>query len=473
MTLNISAFEGLRTRHFRRIFCMFLAAFSCFSYVPAAQANSKYASIIMDADTGQILDKSYPDKILHPASLTKMMTLLLVFEALEDNKLSYKRHIQISRNATNVIPSKLGLAAGSSIRVEDAIYALVTKSANDIAVALAEHLGGTEENFAMLMTKRARELGMTRTFFKNASGLHDPEQVSTARDMAKLARTIITQYPQYYRYFSTQKFHYQGKTYISHNKLMSKYPGMDGMKTGYIGKSGFNLVASAVRDNKRLIGVVFGGRTARSRDAHMKDLLDRAFSKVEIVRIAQLTPPVPARKPDFLIALAGMNETVLNRIQTGGSPLLSKEETKWALLNPALHEGMFSRLIGEGDYDPAVSKRLETGLLAIASLKGEKLEGVTDSFRKSGLRPAALFTQPSEKPWSIQVGVFGSRARTDQAITLARSALPSGLSSANPIIVPMRTNKGLMFRARLTGYTKAQAQAACSYLSDCMEISPK
>ncbi|MBU0800737.1 MAG: D-alanyl-D-alanine carboxypeptidase, partial [Alphaproteobacteria bacterium] len=237
--------------------------------IAQAEANPRYASFVMDADTGQVLHQSNADKSLHPASLVKMMTLSMAFDELAAGRLSLRDRITVSKHAASMVPSKLNIPAGGTISVEDAIYALVTKSANDIAVAMGEKIGGTESQFAAMMTRKAREIGMTRTTFKNASGLHNQQQVSSARDMAKLARYIIKNYPQYYTYFSTKEFSYKGNSYHNHNRLMSSYKGMDGMKTGFIGPSGFNLVASAVRNDRRLIGVVFGGRTAASRNAHM------------------------------------------------------------------------------------------------------------------------------------------------------------------------------------------------------------
>ncbi|MBL4805412.1 MAG: D-alanyl-D-alanine carboxypeptidase, partial [Alphaproteobacteria bacterium] len=267
-------------------FCvMVLFSYGASAPKPAKAAeNPKYASIVMDADTGLILRQRYANKSLHPASLTKVMTLLLTFEALESGQMQLKDRIRISNHAASMVPSKLGLKPGSSIRVQDAIYALVTKSANDVAVALAEHHAGSESNFAQRMTAKARAIGMSRTTFRNASGLHDPRQVTTARDMAKMARYVINVHPTYYRYFSRKNFTYAGQTYRNHNRLMDTYPGMDGMKTGYINASGFNLIASAVRGDKRIIGVVFGGRSSRSRNAHMKDILDEGFSKIKNIR---------------------------------------------------------------------------------------------------------------------------------------------------------------------------------------------
>lgn len=278
-----------------------------FFFVPAstqAASNPKYASIIMDAETGLILHQSNADKILHPASLAKVMTLMLTFDAIERGDLRLRDRVIISRHAANMIPSKLDLPVGSSILVEDAIYALVTKSANDVAVALAEKLGGSEKAFAAQMNRKAKEIGMSRSRFRNASGLHDRNQISTARDIAKMSRYLIKNYPAYYNYFSTRSFTYNGQTYRNHNRLMDRYEGMDGLKTGYISASGFNLAASAVRNNRRLIGVVFGGRTGASRNAHMATLLNRSFAKLDDILIAANTVPIPPRRPDLSYQLA-------------------------------------------------------------------------------------------------------------------------------------------------------------------------
>ncbi len=268
----------------------------------AALANPKYASIVIDADTGQVLSQSNADKILHPASLTKMMTMLMIFDGLQHGTIRLNDKISISSHAASMQPSKLGLPVGSTIRVEDAIKALATKSANDIAAAVAEFIGGSEENFGRQMTLKAQAMGMTRTRFVNASGLHDPRQVSTARDMARLSLILIKQYPAYYHYFSTKNFTYRGKSYHSHNRLMSTYEGMDGLKTGYILASGFNLAASAKRQNRRLVGVVFGGKTWKSRNDHMASLLDRGFAKI-------LRDPAPTGSATHVLSSASPRRT--------------------------------------------------------------------------------------------------------------------------------------------------------------------
>ncbi len=458
-----------RNLFFRILSLSLLAAFAInlSAASPAfAKANPRYASIVMDADTGMVLHSQHADKKRHPASLTKMMTLLMTFDALKDGRLRLKDRIRISRHAASMVPSKLDLPAGSSIRVKDAIEALVTKSANDIAVALAERLGGTENRFALQMTHRAKEIGMMNTYFKNASGLHHPDQVSTARDMAKMGRYLINNYPEYYRYFSLQQFTYNGKTYKNHNKMLSTYEGLDGIKTGYINASGFNLVASAKRGNDRIIGVVFGGRTSKTRNNHMKELLDHGFSKMHKVQKANHHAPLPDRKP-------------------------VQESLKYASLKTSLSKNAFQQFLGEGDFDPALSSRFETGLLAIAAHTGRNRTVVTNRNTPSARnyikvsRPAAkkhlseneahqTIAGPVVRNWSIQIGAWKERDFTNRILKRAQYKLPGDLLAiTQPKIAPLKTRQhGWVFRARFSGYTKEQAERACTYFKDCMTISP-
>lgn len=275
-----------------------------------AGANAKYASIIVDAETGRTLQATNADSRKYPASLTKIMTLYMVFDALERGKLKMNQRLKVSRRASRQPPSKLGLRAGSTIRVKDAILALITKSANDVAATIAENLGGTEFNFSQEMTRKARELGMTRTTFRNASGLPNRRQMSTARDMAKLAIAIRQDFPQYYKYFKTKTFKYNGRRFGNHNKLLRQYQGTDGIKTGYIRAAGFNLVASVERNGHRLIGVVFGGKTGKRRDRQMMKLLNTSFKKMRRLQIASKTPPLPELRPtkEQLLAAAAKPE---------------------------------------------------------------------------------------------------------------------------------------------------------------------
>ncbi|MBF0109846.1 MAG: D-alanyl-D-alanine carboxypeptidase [Magnetococcales bacterium] len=244
-------------------------------------ASPNYADLVMDARTGRILHATSPDALRYPASLTKMMTLYLAFDALKKGKLHLNDLLPVSHTASIQEPSKLGLRPGQQIRVEDALLGLAIKSANDATVVFAEALGGSVEGFARMMTQKARDLGMTRSVFRNPSGLPNPEQVTTARDMAILGYALIYHFPQFYPYFSRDRFSYAGVSHRNHNRLMSRYQGMDGIKTGFIRASGFNLVASTVRGSDRLIAVVFGGRSAVERDNRMAALLDQSFAQLQ------------------------------------------------------------------------------------------------------------------------------------------------------------------------------------------------
>ena len=437
--------------------------------------HEKYAAFVMDADTGLILHRENSEKRLHPASLTKMMTLLMVFDALDHGAIRLNSRIRISEHAASMIPSKIGLEPGETIKVKDAIYALSTKSANDIAAAVAEKLGGSEKRFALMMTKKARKFGMSKTRFKNASGLHDPQQVSTARDMAKLGRILLTKYKKHYHYFSKKSFTYKGKVYNGHNRLMDTYAGMDGLKTGYIRQSGFNLVSSAIRNDRRLIGVVFGGKTGRSRNAQMKILLDDAFTKIGAIKISKYSTPVPKRKP--------VNNDIITLAKTQPPKAMPSEEiaakqvniARWAMLNSMYENSMFNRMIGQGDYDIAVRNRIETGLIAISAHMNERIPAyIFNSTNDKVITDSKTIETAVNKDdkWSIQIGAFTSRSRTDKAIIKSLNNLPPHLRNDRSTIAPLQTAQGWVFRGRLHGYTKAKANQACDILSDCIAIAP-
>ena len=233
-----------------------------------------YAAIVLDVNSGNVLHAASADELRHPASLTKIMTLYLLFEQLDAGRLRLDSALPVSDHASAQAPTKLGLKPGQSIQVEDAIRALVTKSANDAAVVVAEAIGGDEHEFAEMMTRKARALGMSRTIYRNASGLPSDEQVTTARDQALLGRAIQERFPRHYRYFATPSFTYNGQTMRNHNQLLGQVEGMDGIKTGYTEASGFNLVASVRRDNRHIVSVVLGGTSASARDARMRSLIE-------------------------------------------------------------------------------------------------------------------------------------------------------------------------------------------------------
>lgn len=477
--------------------------------------NNKYAAFVMDAASGQVLYQSNADKPLHPASLTKIMTLLMVFEALNNGKLSLRDRVVISRHAATMPPSKLGLKPGSSIRVQDAIYAVVTKSANDISAALAEKVGGSESRFASLMNARAAELGMTQTHFVNASGLHHPRQKSSARDMAKLARFVINTYPDYYRYFSKKNFSYAGYNYHNHNRLMETYKGMDGMKTGYTNPSGFNLVASAVRGNRRVIGVVFGGRSAQSRNTHMASLLDQGFAKLknqpEILVARADTPPAvpkpgqkpqrdsnPVLSPPVSYAQNGTLEssetTESLQIAAFAPTGLQQTEKQISVQSDSIRPKVIRvNIPADAAADNTMPVPQQKPAMLMAAAKLNNLKPAMGMIKNAAL-PTGLLTAPQnaiEPPsnpqtrndssllastfpsWAIQVGAYTSRAATDQAIHNSMKKLPVKYASLSPIIAPMKTQDGWLFRARLHGLSRNDALKACSYLKDCVPIAPK
>ncbi len=451
--------------------------------------NSKYGSIVIDAETGAVLDQDNADRVLRPASLTKIMTLMMVFEAMDQGKLSPQSRLRVSQRAAGQAPSKIGLPAGSTITVENAIYSLVTKSANDISVVIAESLGGSESAFARQMTLKAREIGMSRTVFKNASGLPNSEQVSTPRDMAKLARHILQTYPHHYHYFGKRSFTINGRTHTNHNRLMQSYAGMDGFKTGYTVASGFNLVASARRDGRRVIGVVFGGRTSVSRNNHMAELLDRGFAelrrtpKSQLAQAERVIPRAPEAQPQIQaqapvqipvpaqqtapVAAPASTPTVVATATLPEIRPVYRETTRTQDRAPTAQFKPQQAASATTDRRPRSAPTTQSlGTVRLASLNSTS----TDAVRL----PAQPVSAPAANTggWAIQIGAFQSRIATDQAIYNAQARL-SHMGQKDPVIVPMRgDNQSWMFRARLAGFTQAEADQACRILGSCIPIPP-
>jgi D-alanyl-D-alanine carboxypeptidase len=399
------------------------------SGLSAAEAlAAKAAAIVVDARTGQVLIDQDADAITHPASLTKMMTLYLTFDALEDGRLTLDQQLPVSSWAESMSPTKLGLRAGQTLKVETAILGLVTKSANDAAVVLAEALGGTESRFAEMMTRKARELGMRHTVYRNASGLPNMEQVTTARDYAALSRALMRDHAKYYPYFSRRNFVYGGRTLPNHNHLMSRYEGMDGIKTGYTVASGFNLAASAVRDGRRLVGVVLGGKSAVSRDNKMAALLDQAFGR-------------PNRGRDDAPVMASLDTTRSDAIDGEGDDDDEEPEVKAKPVRASLQTAAVPAAI------PAAPAREEK------STRGG-----------------------SSSHWGVQVGAFSSKAAGNKAVSQAVKQAPFLLRSAKVSVVEAKTGKETVYRARLTGLDEKDARKACAVLTkhghNCVAVSP-
>jgi D-alanyl-D-alanine carboxypeptidase len=275
--------DGRSRKHLSGLLAAAGLAVSLLAMPAHAQIGSaRYSSIVVDATSGEVLEEVNADQPRHPASLTKMMTLYLTFEALRDRRIGLDQLVPVSPHAASMEPSKLGLLPGSRLTVEQAILGLVTKSANDAASALSELLGGSEDRFGQMMTLRARALGMSHSTFTNASGLPDPDQWTSARDLAILSRRLINDFPGYYRYFSTPSFAWHRQVIFNHDNMLRTYPGADGLKTGYTEASGHNLVTSAVRGGVRLVGVVLGAASNPERDIHMAALLDQGFEQLDV-----------------------------------------------------------------------------------------------------------------------------------------------------------------------------------------------
>jgi D-alanyl-D-alanine carboxypeptidase len=341
------------------------------------------AEIVMDARTGKVLRARNADVHTYPASLTKMMTLLLTFEALDRGRLKAGQRLRVSHRAASMSPSRLGLPAGSTITVSDAILALTTKSANDAAVVLAEAIGGSEPRFAALMTKRARQLGMKRTVFRNASGLPHRAQRTTARDMAILSRAIVRLPKRHYDHFSRRSFSWEGRRITSHNRLLGTYEGMDGIKTGFIAASGFNLAASAIRGDRRLIAVVLGGETAASRDERVADLLDTSFGR----------GPAAPRRTAPVVAVAGdveaEEEEVGAKMEGDGAPGVPLPPRARLA---AASAGGWGIQVGAFASDAAARAGLRAGRKALGSL----VAGTEPQVMRSGQLFQARFVGVSE-----------------------------------------------------------------------------
>ena len=425
----------------------------------AERAEARYASIVVDAETGEVLRSRNADIRRYPASLTKMMTLYMLFEAIDEGRLSLTSKLKVSKRAAGQPPSKLGLPAGSTIEVEDAIKALVVKSANDIAVVVAEALGGTEVEFARMMTRKAEALGMSRTTFRNASGLPNRKQRSTARDMSFLARALMRDFPHRYHYFDDQRFRYSGRSHRSPNRLLGSYRGMDGIKTGYIRASGFNLVASAERDGRRVIAVVFGGKTARSRNTHMTTLLDLGFTRIAErdakrgrVRYAGIPRP-PAGSG--LAAPAARFKPAAIMVAAVEAPELAEGAAAPAAEPIVTIEAMEAEVAAgppPPELPPAKPGAETTTVAALtpapespASPKGFRADSAT------------------ARPWGIQIGAYESVTSAEIAMRRASTRAPL-LGDAIPTLVPSNVAPGTLYRARFLGLYKSDAVRACRAL---------
>lgn len=338
------------------MFCAALAAGS--GGVARAQYAGHMSSFVMNANTGAVLSQNDPDLQRYPASLTKMMTLYLAFQALQQGRISLDQPMPVSIHSSMQEPSKLGLRPGSSLTVEEGILALVTKSANDAACTLGEYLGGGDEvRFAEMMTRQARSLGMANTTFRNASGLPDPDQITTARDMAQLARHLITDFPQYYSYFGVKSFRFHSRMIPNHDPLLKTYAGADGLKTGYTGQAGHNLVSSAQQGGTRLIGVVLGAPSNNTRNLTMMALLDNGFSTSGQTPLPHIMLPGRYSASRTVLARSGRHHAPLSFTSTYASFRMARAATPAARYAMAVQRSRAARQVLATHHKP-VSRSL-------------------------------------------------------------------------------------------------------------------
>lgn len=439
---------------------LFLVALNCGFSAPAQAANSKYAAIVVHADSGDVLFDRYADARRYPASLTKMMTLYLLFEEIEAGRLSLTSDLTISAQAAGQPPSKLGLTAGSTIDVETAIEALVVKSANDVAVVVGEAISGSEWRFAQKMTEKARSLGMSRTTFRNASGLPNSKQVTTARDLATLGAHLIQDFPQYYHYFSTKSFVWNGKTQLTHNSLVRMFEGADGLKTGYTRVSGFNLATSVNRDGERLIGVVLGGRSVRTRDAHMKLILTDAYTQLKsnpaLIASLHRDTPSPRLKPTLLAQLD--REQAAPTV--GGSDAVRQEITIAAAgFAPigeatAIEQDAIGSLIASAADPDDLNEYQRARLASLTPFEGNYGEGDAES----------------AGGWSVQIGAYSTKALAQQELESAATA--ADLAGRSRTVQPMLDSAGReIYRARFTAMSATEAAQVCETLRTRRKLS--
>ena len=483
---------------------------------PGAQAGAKFAAVTVDARNGKLLYAENPDAARHPASLTKMMTLYVLFQDLKAGKIRLNSTIRMSARAASMSPSKLGVKPGKTFTVETAIRALVVKSANDVAAAVAENLGGSETAFAKRMTRTARSIGMSRTTFANASGLPNPHQVTTARDMATLGLRLMRDFPQYYPYFRTQSFVFNGRVIRGHNRLLGKYEGTDGIKTGYINASGFNLVTSVRRGDKRLVGVVLGGRTGGSRDAYMKKMLSQYFGN--------------AANGRTIAAVAGSSKGSIDPVETDQSKTVqtatadASQRPKGSIFGkkkktgPAAEAGQQAveappvTATEEGDTNEGTADTLATNQadkpdgLTIKQVEVPVPQTTTAIQRLIEADPNVVQATPStptveeaelvnpilpavlpfavktpeqqqadaqqvaslaadDSSWSIQIGTYSTKSDAQARLQELRKKLPYVFAGKTAQTVAVEKGKAVIYRARFIGFDESTAKAACKRVS--------
>jgi D-alanyl-D-alanine carboxypeptidase len=487
--------------------------------MPAGATDpDKDAALIIDGATGKVLYARNETLERHPASLTKMMTLYLLFDALKAGKMTMQTQMPVSVHAEQQKPTKLSLRHGQTIDVDTAIRAIVIRSANDVAVVIAEALGGTESHFAEMMTAKARQLGMKETNYHNASGLPDPLQITTAMDLSVLARHLAYDYPQYFPYFGTSGFNYKGTYYPTHDNLIGRYAGADGIKTGYVGASGFNLTSSVVRDGVHLIGIVLGGRTAVRRDQEMMHLLDTEFAQIAAEptmvahatvpwqAVASATPP-PAVAGFTLAPAAGGTSTQFAAISAVPASLPANTDEDAAETHRAPDEN-FSVIHAETPGPvagapaaakaapaaaakpapmvavaaPATRPQARPDVVAMATPQAQTKRAPAVPAKPVQLAAVIPATRPALRPqigegdvdqpgipgrnWTIQVGAYANQALASAQLNSYANKAKDIIGQAAHLVVPIQYANGhTLYRARFGPYAETEARNVCGQLT--------
>jgi D-alanyl-D-alanine carboxypeptidase len=492
-----------------------------------------FSSLVVDGNSGEVLQASNADAMRHPASLTKIMTLYLLFEELDAGRIRLDTPLKISPHAAEQAPSKLGLKPGQTIAVEDAIKAVVTKSANDVAVAIAENLAGSEDEFARVMTQKAHALGMAHTTYVNASGLPDDDQLTTARDLALLGRAIADHFPRYYRYFATPAFVYHGAAMRNHNHLLGTVAGVDGIKTGYTRASGFNLVTSVHRDGRYLVAVVLGGHSAFARDARMRELINSHIRQAalrhtaphvaersdETDRQPEPSPAAPAKarvssRPDptptasvsarapasssepihpVMVKTISYRTAPMPTATLAPMPALVPVAARAAAPTPPTAAPATSASVtqpGDGSRTVVVASaepgEIATGAKADPQRTTAKAASAKADIAKADIAKADIAKADIAKPepappqaharggWLIQIGAYDAEAEARQHLSAAQSQAHATLAAAEPFTERVQKGDKALYRARFAGFDRGAAEAACRELKrsdfECMAV---
>lgn len=445
--------------------------------VAQSAENARYAAIVIDAGSGEVLFARHADSRRYPASITKVMTLYLVFDALADGRIKLTDRITVSPRAASQPPSKLGLAAGQTITVNDAIHSLAVRSANDMAVALAEHVGGSEARFTAQMTLKSEELGMTQSRWVNANGLPDSRQLTSARDLAILTRAVMRDFPQYYHYFGDRHWVYNGREYNNTNGLLHSGNGYDGIKTGYTNASGYNLAASAVRNGRRITTIVLGGRSSRTRNDHVAELMDTGF---EVERLRAAGENIQIAQLFFEQRGYGIGSADPSQSGTVAYASLPAPPSNEAVGDEGLTAVAYTAAPAPAPAPMRVTPppsavraeaRRPTTLTEALNATGD-----TDAFeapvRRTPSAPVRTPSRPAAERWAVQVGAFRDEKVARDWLTEVNRRFRAQFRNAETQVA---TAAG-WYRSRFTGLSQESAEAACTALAErrvtCMVVRP-